>query len=311
MDERFIESLREVVGNEVALRVLDAMGEDPSVSVRVNTAKLPKGLSSSDFVKENFGVIPRRVKWNENAFLLPQRPEFIFDPLFHAGAYYVQDSSAMFPGYAFRQFAQNVEGRPLRVLDLCGAPGGKTTDLSSSLRKICGRNYILVANEVVKSRKSILEENVIKWGDANVLSTCCDPKVFSDFEGFFDIILADVPCSGEGMFRKDSEALKQWSPANVDLCQARQKRILADVWPSLADGGVLIYSTCTFNNKENDGNIRWAADELGAEILTIDHEFDEVIRTKYGNLLLPGIVEGEGQYCAALRKEGGRTFKIP
>ena len=191
------------------------------------------------------------------------------DPLFHAGCYYVQDSSAMVVGHMVREFLDRFDGlgRPVRVLDLCAAPGGKTTDLAASLRERFGDGFLLVANEVMRNRASILCDNVAVWGDPNVVVTSCDPKAFERLEGFFDIVVTDVPCSGEGMFRKDPKAVEDWSPDAVSLCSARQKRILADVWPSLRQGGLLVYSTCTFEEAENDANVGWAASELGAEVL--------------------------------------------
>jgi NOL1/NOP2/fmu family ribosome biogenesis protein len=157
----------------------------------------------------------------------------------------------------------------------------------------------------MKARVGILADNAALWGDPNVVVTSDDPAAFTALPGFFDIIVTDVPCSGEGMFRKDEEAVQQWSEDNVSLCEARQRRILADVWPSLAEGGLLIYSTCTFNRRENDGNVEWIAAELGAEMLTTDDVLGGmpgVLKTERGYSLVPGHVEGEGQYCAALRK---------
>ena len=202
-------------------------------------------------------------------------------------------------------------GRPLRVLDLCAAPGGKTTDLAASLRQFLGDGFLLVANEVMKSRVGILADNVALWGDPNVVVTSDDPAAFASLPGFFDIIVADVPCSGEGMFRKDEEALEQWSEDNVALCEARQRRIIADVWPSLREGGLILYSTCTFNRMENDGNVDWIAAELGACALTSDDVLGGmpgVLKTELGYSLVPGHVEGEGQYCAVLRKDSGVSF---
>jgi 16S rRNA C967 or C1407 C5-methylase (RsmB/RsmF family)/NOL1/NOP2/fmu family ribosome biogenesis protein len=251
----------------------------------------------------------RNVLWCEYGQILSSRPVFTLDPLFHAGAYYVQDSSSMFVGYSFRQMLTQVtvpSGRPLRVLDLCAAPGGKTTDLAASLREAVGDNFLLVANEVMKARVGILADNVALWGDPNVVVTSDDPAAFAALPGFFDVIVTDVPCSGEGMFRKDEEAVQQWSEDNVALCEARQRRILADVWSSLRKGGLLIYSTCTFNRKENDGNVDWVASELGAHVLTSEDVLGGmpgVLKTERGYSLVPGHVEGEGQYCAVLRKD--------
>ena len=288
--------MKEAIGHENALVAFSAFDEPASTAVRYNPFKSCQKMEG------------KQVPWSGHGLILPQRPLFTLDPLFHAGAYYVQDSSSMFVGHAFRKMLEQVQkpvGRPLRVLDLCAAPGGKTTDLSASLREAFGDGYLLVANEVMKARVGILADNVALWGDPAVVVTSDDPAAFAGLPGFFDVIVTDVPCSGEGMFRKDEEAVQQWSEDNVSLCEARQRRILADVWPSLKEGGLLIYSTCTFNRRENDGNVEWIASELGAEMLTSDDVLGGmtgVLKTERGYSLVPGHVEGEGQYCAALRK---------
>ena len=207
----------------------------------------------------------------------------------------------MYVGHLFRKL---ISKNTTRVLDLCAAPGGKTTDLAASLREVCGDDFVLVANEVMKARVGVLDDNVARWGDPNVVVTSVDPAAFAQLRGYFDIIVADVPCSGEGMFRKDPRAREEWSPAVVDLCAARQKRILADVWPALREGGWLLYSTCTYEAAENDDNLAWAAAELGGDILEPEAEFEDfgVRRTPHGHLLEAGVVPGEGQWAGALRK---------
>ena len=293
----FRKYLAQVVGEGNLSAVLDALSGEPSVSVRINPAKA--GSPS-----EIFGnLVSGSVEWNRHAAFLSERPAFTLDPLIHAGAYYVQDSSAMFPGKAFRDVLDKVLESGIispKVLDLCAAPGGKTTDISASLRESCKGGYLLISNEIMKQRAAVLADTAAVWGDPSVVVTSVDPKAFGTLPGFFDIIVADVPCSGEGMFRKDDEAVSQWSEENVALCQARQRRIVADVWPSLAEGGFLVYSTCTFNNLENDDNVKWICSEFGAEIIGIDS--CGLLRTECGVSLVPGFVRGEGQYCAVLRK---------
>ena len=293
----FRKYLAQVVGEGNLSAVLDALSGEPSVSVRINPAKAGSPT-------EIFGnLVSGPVEWNRHAAFLSERPAFTLDPLIHAGAYYVQDSSAMFPGKAFRDVLDKVLESGIispKVLDLCAAPGGKTTDISASLRESCKGGYLLISNEIMKQRAAVLADNAAVWGDPSVVVTSVDPKAFGTLPGFFDIIVADVPCSGEGMFRKDYEAVSQWSEENVALCQARQRRIVADVWPSLAEGGFLVYSTCTFNNLENDDNVKWICSEFGAEIVGIDG--CGLLRTECGVSLVPGFVRGEGQYCAVLRK---------
>ena len=267
---------------------------EASVSIRLNPFKGCDGPAGTP------------VPWNPYGRMLDSRPSFTLDPLFHAGCYYVQDSSAMYVGHIFRKYLHKVSegGRHLRVLDLCAAPGGKTTDLAASLRELYGSDFTLVSNEVMKARASILCDNVAVWGDPAVTVTSVDPAAFARMGAWFDVIVADVPCSGEGMFRKDERAREEWSPAVVDLCAARQRRILADVWPSLREGGLLIYSTCTYETSENDDNLIWAAEELGGEIIAPDNEYADygVELTSCGNLLRAGVVPGEGQWVGALLK---------
>ena len=305
--EMLFSILEKALGADKASACLPSFSLPASVSVRFNPAKTAS--PEEDFPQFEMKGVSSWCKWGRD---LASRPVFTLDPLFHAGCYYVQDSSAMFPGMVFRselaEFHAESLGRPLRVLDLCAAPGGKSTDLASSLRESLGDNFILVSNEVMKARASVLADNMALWGDPNVVVTSCDPAAFAALEGFFDIILADVPCSGEGMFRKDARAREDWSPELVGLCAARQKRILADVWPALRDGGVLVYSTCTFERAENDDMVSWMSKDLGAEPLhgtkgekTL--EGNGLYTTDYGYLLVPGLVgSGEGQFCSAVMK---------
>ena len=269
--------------------VMEALEGEPSVSVRLNPAK----LTECPFPEAE------KVPWSPYGYILKQRPSFTLDPLFHAGCYYVQDSSAMFPGHVARRFMD----RPgMTVLDLCAAPGGKSTDLAASLRERFGDNFTLLSNEVVRARYNTLKSNMETWGDTRTGVVSRDPSAFGGAP-LFDMIVADVPCSGEGMFRKDAGAVEDWSLRTVDFCAARSRRILSDIWPTLVPGGILIYSTCTFNHFENDDTVEWIASELGADIIPPE-DFPPAHLTRFGQVLLPGYVPGEGQYVAALRKHG-------
>ena len=294
LKETFRKYLEEAIGCDNALVAFSAFDEPAKVSVRLNPFKNLKEYAGTP------------IAWNPYGRLLSERPKFTLDPHLHGGSYYVQDSSSMFVGHVFRRLLSEMSvpaSRTVRVLDLCAAPGGKTTDLAASLREAFGDGFILVSNEVMKQRAGVLADNVALWGDPDVAVTSDDPRAFASLPGFFDIVVADVPCSGEGMFRKDEEAQKQWSEDNVALCLARQKRIIADMWPCLKPGGMLIYSTCTFNRYENDDNVEWIAQELGADILhPVEDVMSGVIATRHGYSLVPGHVDGEGQYCAALMK---------
>lgn len=311
-DTQLLDILTRAIGQKRAGVAVEAFHQPASVSVRINPFK---AHDPEAFAKEHFGSEVRRVPWSPYGFMLGERPKFTLDPLFHCGCYYVQDSSAMVIGSVFRNMLQKIGdcSGPVRVLDLCAAPGGKSTDLAASLRKAFGDDFLLVSNEVMRSRVSVLADNMALWGDPNVVVTSVDPKAFARLEGFFDIIVTDVPCSGEGMFRKDAKAAQDWSEDVVNLCSARQKRILADVWPALRKGGCLIYSTCTFEEAENDAVVEWVAGELGGDIHKYDYSsLEGVIPTRTGGLLVPGFVKGEGQFVSALVKntESG-DFRLP
>ncbi len=273
----------------------DTSSSNIPVAIRLNPFK----FSPEDPLPEHLAA-ESPVSWSPWAHYLSQRPSFTLDPLFHAGLYYVQDPSAMLVGWMFREILRAGFACG-RVLDLCAAPGGKTTDMSASLLET-GKDYMLVSNEVIRSRALALQDNVARWGDPNVVVTGSDPKDFGRLGRFFDIIVADVPCSGEGMFRKSENARQMWSEENVRMCASRQRRIIADAWNSLKDGGVLIYSTCTLNDDENDDNVKWICSGLGATVMTLDMPFDGPRATECGFLMIPGEVMGEGQYCAALYK---------
>ena len=280
------------------------------------SGELSSGSSGdgSQEVSGGAGIETEPVMWSSLGHYLSSRPVFTLDPLFHAGGYYVQEASSMYmemvrdaieADYRSRENAaeDGFFAQKLAALDLCAAPGGKSTHLASLL----GDDSLLVSNEVIKSRAVILADNIAKWGRENVVVTNSDPADFGAFEELFDLLVVDAPCSGEGLFRKDPQAAGEWSPANVNLCAQRQQRILADIWPSLAPGGYLVYSTCTYNKFENDGNLRFLCEELGAEaVKLVAPEGSGIIETPGGGFqFVPGRVKGEGQYMALVRKNGG------
>lgn len=249
-----------------------------------------------------------KIPWSSQGYYLTERPSFILDPLWHAGVYYVQEASSMFLEQALKQ--TNDLSQPLRVLDLCAAPGGKTTLLQS----LISPGSLLVSNEVIKTRASILEENCTKWGGPNVIITNNDPQDFSKLESFFDVVVIDAPCSGSGLFRRDPEAISEWSEQHVELCCLRQHRILADVWPALRQGGVVIYSTCSYSKKENEEVLDWIGDEF--EIAPLPLQIDpawNIVATHSekhgfpGYRFFPDKVKGEGFFITCLRKEDGGT----
>lgn len=299
----FTEYTRQLMGAERFERYLQSFEEEPPVSIRLNPKKT-EGLSVAD---------GEQVPWCRGGYYLPQRPNFTMDPLLHAGCYYVQEAASMFLDEVLRQMHnayishQPSAIRPLAALDLCAAPGGKSTLLRAALPENC----VLYSNEPVRNRASILLENVTKWGYQNHHVTNAYPRDYRKEKMKFDLILCDVPCSGEGMFRKDPATIREWSPQNVEKCWQLQREIVADAWQCLNDGGLLIYSTCTFNTKENEENIRWILDNYEAEVLPVETRPEWNIT---GSLLpgfnepvyrfIPGISRGEGLFMCVLRKKG-------
>ncbi len=248
----FESSIFSALGETDGKKLLDALDGEAVTSIRFNPFKLSEK-------PEGDGV-----PWNRYGFYLAERPVFTLDPLMHGGAYYVQEASSQFVEHLYRQTMGEAEG--VRLLDLCAAPGGKTTLYST----LTGAGGLVVANEVIKQRASVLADNVRRWGIGNVAVSCNDAANFAAYKHWFDVLAVDAPCSGEGMFRKNKEARTEWSPANVEMCAARQRRILADAWDTLRPGGVLIYSTCTFNTRENEGNVAWLAENYAVEPVEID-----------------------------------------
>ncbi|MDX1666694.1 MAG: RsmB/NOP family class I SAM-dependent RNA methyltransferase, partial [Saprospiraceae bacterium] len=244
LPEAFLQRTRQQLGDEFEafVRALDG---PPPVSIRLHPRK-------KFSLPENTG----KVKWCPGGLYLPERPVFTLDPHFHAGAYYVQEASSMFLSEAVRQWIDL--SQPLRVLDLCAAPGGKTTLLNSLLPE----GSLLLSNETIASRFRILKENATRWGYANTCLSQADPAALSEIDGFFDLVVVDAPCSGEGLFRKDRNARQEWSEELVDFCAGRQKRILTDALGLLAPGGTLVYCTCTYSREENEDNAHWLCEEM-------------------------------------------------
>ena len=274
-------------------------GEQP-ISIRLNAAK--SGFSLADGTA---------VPWCATGRYLTTRPQFTLDPMLHAGAYYVQEASSQFVAHVIGHILENEPDGGIRtVLDLCAAPGGKSTAALSVLANDCA----LVSNEIDRKRAHILTENIQKWGAPNVCVTCNAPADFRPLRGEFDLIVADVPCSGEGMFRKDAGAIAEWNPAKVRECAALQRQILTDIWPCLRDGGYMIYSTCTFNIHEDEENLQFIHDELGGEILPIPvsadwhihpaltGSFAPDVRPESACRFMPHYTQGEGLFMALVKK---------
>ena len=292
LPEDFVRMMHEQYDADTADSLCHALCDtEPEVSIRLNPRK-GKTLSI-----ENLDV--EACPWCPDAYYLHERPAFTFDPLLHAGAYYVQEASSMYVSQLLRHHFP-VSG-PSAALDLCAAPGGKSTLLASLLPQ----GSILVSNEPMPKRAQVLAENMQKWtrtaeGEYPVRSVVTQnyPTDFVEFTDSFDLLLTDVPCSGEGMFRKDEVAVQDWSLENVDLCWRRQREILQGIWHVLKPGGLLIYSTCTFNHFEDEDNVRWICENLGGMLLEERH-------------FLPGRDRGEGFYCAAIQSVPRDEEQLP
>jgi len=281
--------------NKEAFEKVHTSGEQIT-SIRINPAKQSK--------------IPHptaKIGWSEYGYYLESRPSFTFDPLFHAGTYYVQEASSMFLEQALKQTVDLT--KPIKVLDLCSAPGGKSTHIQS----LISNDSLLVSNEVIRSRANVLKDNIIKWGCENVMVTNNDPKDFSKLENYFDVIVVDAPCSGSGLFRRDPEAINEWSENNVQLCSQRQQRILADVWPALKKDGILIYSTCSYSKEEDEEIMDWMTTQLPTANcqLKIDDNWriTETIsaNVNHGYRFWPDKVKGEGFFLACFKKKEGEN----
>ena len=277
--------------------------EEKTTSIRLNPAK------SFDLTAYN---IDRAIPWCSDGYYLKERPKFTLDPLFHSGCYYSQEASSMFLDYAIRNL--ELDKRPIKALDMCAAPGGKSTLINSTLHK----GSLLVANEIIKSRVNILTYNLIRWGNSNVVISNNDPSAFGRLPGYFDLMVVDAPCSGSGMFHKDHSAIDEWSLANVKLCSERQQRILGQSISALKEGGYLFYSTCSYSNAENEEIVDWLIEEFGMESIQIKvddawgiTETSSDKHNAYGYRFYPHLLKGEGFFCAVLRKKAEQeTFSM-
>ena len=297
LPEEFINQTRTLLGDERFSRFMAALDEEPPVSVRLNPSRFSAPGSALSPLSSLLSPLP----WCPLGFYLTSRPQFTFDPLFHAGCYYVQEAASMFIDHVLRQYVR----RPVEMLDLCAAPGGKSTAALGALPQ----GSVLVSNEPVRQRCQVLRENIEKWGYPNCEVTNLYPADFRKNGRQFDVILCDVPCSGEGMFRKDPAAVGEWSLQNVEKCWRLQRDIVSEAWQCLRPGGLLIYSTCTFNTKENEENLQWILQTFEADILPLDTKPEWGIT---GSLLegfdapvyrfIPGLTRSEGLFMAVVRK---------
>ena len=296
LPQALIQSLKDVPGfDRTAFEAVHQSGRQVT-SVRTNPHKPAAVTGWEQLVKS-------AVPWCSYGYYLTERPSFTLDPVFHAGAYYVQEASSMSLWHALQQAVGNATGK--KVLDLCAAPGGKSTLLASYCKE-----GLVVSNEVIKSRAGILVENITKWGSDHVVVSNNDPADFRRLAGFFDVLVVDAPCSGSGLFRKDPDAIEEWSENNVALCSQRQQRILADAWPCLKEDGILIYSTCSYSKAEDEDVLDWMAEQLGVEGVALQVPEEWHITTTLsdkhgitGYRFYPDKVDGEGFFIAVLRKQ--------
>ncbi|MBV9988788.1 MAG: RsmB/NOP family class I SAM-dependent RNA methyltransferase, partial [Chitinophagaceae bacterium] len=296
-----LQSLADIPGfDAAAFEAVHAAGAPP-VSIRLNPGKQPAGDPGWEFGSQ--------VPWCPYGRYLPSRPSFTLDPLLHAGAYYVQEASSMFLWHIFQQLAGADTKK--KLLDLCGAPGGKSTLIASYFR-----DGLVVTNEVIKQRAQVLVENITKWGGDNTIVTNNDPSHFKSLPGYFDILVADAPCSGSGLFRKDPDAISEWSEDNVALCSQRQQRILADALPALKADGFLVYCTCSYSVEEDEAIGNWLVNEMDMEGIRIPLNADwGIVETSlypgsYGYRFYPDRVKGEGFFAAVFRKRSESTGRF-
>ena len=288
----FIERTRRLLGDDYP-RFAEALESESPTSIRLNPSK-----------STPTGTIGDPVLWARHGFYLSSRPTFTFDPRLHAGAYYVQEAASMFLNRVIRQYVHE----PVRYLDLCAAPGGKSTDAVASLPV----GSLIVSNEVIPKRVHILTENIVKWGSPYCIVTRNEASAFGALEEYFDIIAADVPCSGEGMFRKDPGAIQEWNESNLQLCSERQQRILADIWPCLKPGGFLVYSTCTYNPGENEAILERLIRKYGARSIEIAPLFPGIVpgnSTAHCYHFYPHRIPGEGFFTGVVQKTEGEEFR--
>jgi 16S rRNA C967 or C1407 C5-methylase (RsmB/RsmF family)/NOL1/NOP2/fmu family ribosome biogenesis protein len=309
-----LDSLADAPGIDIETFVAVHESEEQVHSIRVNPKKPPVGWSEGELVQLqsaywNGSVVP--IPWNDDGRYLSERPKYTLDPLLHAGAYYVQEASSMFVGYAVKELLG--EQRQLKALDLCAAPGGKSTVLAAS-----PSFDLVLANEVISNRVSVLYENVVKWGSPHVLVSQNDPADFQRLPEFFDLMLVDAPCSGSGLFRRDPDAMKEWSPRNVEMCNARQQRILHDALPALKENGILIYSTCSFSKAENEDILDVLVREHGLESVALPVPVEwGIVQTQsdktkaYGYRFYPDKLKGEGFFMAVLRNAKANGYGSP
>jgi 16S rRNA C967 or C1407 C5-methylase (RsmB/RsmF family)/NOL1/NOP2/fmu family ribosome biogenesis protein len=312
LPEKLIQSLQGIKGfDEDAFVQVHASGGQVT-SVRVNPAKvLDESNLSFNIHHSSFNT--SKVPWCAPGYYLSERPLFTADPLLHAGAYYVQEASSMFLWHVLQQAVPLTQG--VKVLDLCAAPGGKSTLLASYFK-----DGLLVSNEVIKSRANILVENISKWGSDNVIVSNNDPKDFARLENYFDVMVVDAPCSGSGLFRRDEDAIAEWSEDNVQLCAQRQQRIIANVLPALKQDGIFIYSTCSYSQKEDEDILDWIMQEFNMETIQLPVneawniiEVESAQQKAYGYRFYPYKVKGEGFFIAGFKKKDGYVFnaKMP
>lgn len=290
------------------------VGFDEEAFLKAHQGDSPTSIRLNPFKKGELKFpLTSPVLWNDKGFYLNERPNFTYDVTFQAGCYYVQEAGSMFIEHALKSCVNFNES--IVALDLCASPGGKSTLINSLISK----ESILIANEVVKQRADVLAQNLSKWGTANVVVTNNDPSAFSEMEEVFDVMVVDAPCSGSGLFRKQHDAVEEWSLDNVNLCSQRQKRILSDVVPALKSGGVLLYSTCSYSQEENEYICDWLITEFELETVEVPIKAEwGIIQTQsethkaFGYRFYPDKTTSEGFFCATFRKKDSgeeSTFK--
>ena len=299
ISEDYIVQMKGLLGKDYE-NYLFALDKPPVRGLRVNTKK----ISVNEFLKNNkLDAKLKQISFAKDGFVFEMSKNIGFSDEFLSGLVYVQEPSSML---AVCSSEIEKENRPLKILDLCASPGGKTSQIASRV----GDDSIIFANEIIKSRAEILQSNVERQGFKNVVVLNEEPKDLLCFKGFFDYVFVDAPCSGEGMFRKNPETISEWSLDNVQMCATRQREILEIAERLVAEDGKLVYSTCTFNEKEDEEIVKWLIEDLGFELQDVNSEIKgaTIASSLSGELgekarkFLPFCSDGEGQFVAVLKK---------
>lgn len=301
LPEEYKEQMKKMLGVDFE-NYLNALDKPGVRGLRVNTNK----ISIKDFLRNNkLDLEFQKISYASDGFVFKTEDKIGFTDEHLSGLIYIQEPSSMVPVCAS---GIDKEDQPLKILDLCASPGGKTSQIACRVSD----DSLIVSNEIIKSRAEILQSNIERQGFKNVIVLNEEPNDLLVFKGFFDYVFVDAPCSGEGMFRKNPETISEWSSQNVEMCADRQKEILSIARQLVAPYGKLVYSTCTFNEKEDEeivslmlGDENWTLEDVDDEIkkATISSSLKGINKDR-ARKFMPHTADGEGQFVAVLKNNG-------